>query len=147
MVVPLNVRLNELEGVAQRELNQPRCAHGGNNFAKRAGILHVRYSRTGKVYMIPNVKEVGSEAQAVALGDSEILDEGEIPVLLPGTAKNVAPEIPEVGGAEVRVVDALRRIQQRSGGKGIQVKVPVDACVDVAAGGRAAESGAGSEAA
>ena len=53
--------------------------------------------------MVPDVEEVAGEAQALPLGELEVLDQREVPVLLRGTAEDVAAKIAKVGGAEIGV--------------------------------------------
>ena len=65
--------------------------------------------RVGKIGVIPDVEEIRGEAQFLALGDTEILDQREIPVLLGGSAINVAAEVAEAGGAVVQAQVAACR--------------------------------------
>jgi hypothetical protein len=46
--------------------------------------------------VIPNVKKVGSKANLLALGKREILDDGQVPVLLKGLATGVASFVPDL---------------------------------------------------
>src|SRR6266478_356004 len=129
----------ELARVPQRELDQPRRAHGAGDFAERPGrerlpgdlivrnALHVVDRWIAEVRVVPNIEKVGREAQRLPLRQLEILDEGKVPVLLVRPAENVPAEIAKICGTEVRVVDrvALRRIEQRRGGEGVDVQIAV----------------------
>ena len=57
--------------------------------------------------MIPQVKEISSEAQILPLGKFEALDQREIPVLLEWSTIDVAAQIAEAGGAVVGISCAL----------------------------------------
>ena len=87
------VTLPDLERVAQRKLNQARHALGAGDYAEIARAFHVRGHRVRKVGMVPDVEEVRREAQRLPLGQLEILDEREIPVLLERSAVDVAAQI------------------------------------------------------
>src|SRR5579859_3043325 len=100
------------EGVTQRELDQSRRSHRTGDLAE-AAPFHVGERWIGEVGVIPNVKEIGSEPQLLPLGEPEVLDQREVPVLLVRPSESVAPEVSEAGGAEVGVAGALRRIQER----------------------------------
>jgi len=63
----------KLEGVAQRELDQPRSSHGTGDLAEVAPF-HVGESWIEEIGVIPNVKEIGSEPQLLPLGELEVLD-------------------------------------------------------------------------
>src|SRR5277367_4800961 len=104
-----------LERVPQRELNQARLADGGVDFAERSGTrqLHVGNLWIAEVGMVPDVEEVRGKAEILPLGDVEIFDGGEIPVLLERPAIGVALQVAESGGAEVGIAGALRGIEQR----------------------------------
>ena len=80
---------DRLESVAERKLNQSWRAHGGENFAE-SRVRDVGKRRISKIRMVPDVEEIRSEAQLLALGDPEILEQREIPVLLEGSAVNIA---------------------------------------------------------
>src|SRR5205807_4903916 len=102
----------KLERVPQRELDQPRRAHGAGDFAERSGgqrlaggikrnALHVVDRWIAEVRVVPNVEEVGRKSQLLALGQLDILDQRKVPVLLVRSAKNIPAQIAEVCGAEV----------------------------------------------
>src|ERR1700730_9833465 len=63
--------------------------------------------------MIPDVEEIRGEAQLLAFGDMEILDQRKIPVLLEGSAINIAPQIAERRGAGIRIQCASSRVGGR----------------------------------
>src|SRR5437899_6833898 len=125
---------DQLEGVPQRELNQPWRPNGAR-YLPEGRILQdsihtarrprcalkafdIGHGRVAKVRMVPDVEEVRGKPQTLTLGDLEILDQCEVPVLLRRAAKDVAPEIAKIGGAEVRIRQALCRIELRSSGEG-----------------------------
>src|SRR5215469_6339901 len=89
------------EGITQRELNQARSPDGLSNLAERAQVLYVGLSGAGKVGMVPDVEEVSREAQGLALGNREVLDQRVVPVLLERTAIQIAAEVAKGRGAEV----------------------------------------------
>src|SRR5271154_6341891 len=95
-----------LEGIPQRELDQSRCSHRTGDSAEVAAF-HVGESRVGEVGVVPNVKEISSEPQFLPLGNLEVLDQREVPVLLPWSAEGVASQVSEAGGAEVGVVHGI----------------------------------------
>lgn len=98
------VKLKEsLEGVAERKLNQARHALGAGDYTKVARAFDVGGNRVGKVYVVPDVEEIRGEADALALGNTEILDQREIPVLLFRTTVDIAAEVTEARGAEIGV--------------------------------------------
>ena len=147
-----------LERVAQGELDQARSAHGASDFAERtvrdADGFHIVDGRVAEVGVVPNVKEVGGETDSVALGEMEILDEREVPILLRRAAINIAAEVAKSGGAEIGVGKdsrirligiALRRIEQRRSGECGRIQVTINALVDVAAGEAAGDGAAGSQ--
>src|SRR5437660_5419562 len=95
-----------LEGVTQRELNQPRGPHGRENLSEwpiRSGIpgtvvgngFHVVDRRIREVDVIPDVKEVGGEPQTLPLRDLDILDQREVPVLLERATVDVPAQVSE----------------------------------------------------
>src|SRR5712664_1501477 len=75
-----------LESVAQRKLDQPRRPHRAGDFAKwavrRADRFHVGHRGISKVGVVPDVKEVGREAQALPRRQLESLEQREVAVLL-----------------------------------------------------------------
>ena len=119
--------------------------------------LHVVDRWIAEVRVVPNVEEVGRKSQLLPLGQPDILDQRKVPVLLVRSAENVPAEIAKVCRAEVRVVDrvALRRIEQRRGGEGVDVQVAaIDAALNAprsqcagqgAAAGKTSRKGARSE--
>src|SRR6266852_813797 len=117
--------IRELECVTQRKLNQPRRSYSGDDFSESRRVLNVRHRRISEVGVVPDVEEIRREAQFLPLGQFEILDEGKVPVLLVRSAENVPAQIAEVRGAEVTVRQALRRVEQRRGGEGIDVQIAV----------------------
>ena len=70
-------------------------------------MLVIRNQRRAEIRMIPQVKEIGGEAQILPLGKSKALDQGEIPVRLERSSVDVAAKIAEAGGAVVGVSCAL----------------------------------------
>src|SRR5580765_664961 len=139
----------KLEGVPQRELDQPCSSHGTGDLAEVAPF-HVRESWIGEVGVIPNVKEISSETQLLPLGELEVLDQREVPVLLARPTESVAPEVSEVCRAEVRVRKyrrirlirvALRRVQKQRRCKSAGIQVAIDSRSDASAAQRARERG------
>jgi hypothetical protein len=120
--------LLRLEGVPQRELDQPRCSHRTGDFAEVAAF-HVSESRIGEVGVVPNVKEIRSEPQFLPLGNLEVLDHREVPVLLPWSAEGVASQISEAGRAEVGIVDGIAqaRVEKRCRCERVEIQIAVDA--------------------
>ena len=95
-----------LEGIPQGELDQTRCSDRTGNFAKRAvrsDGFHVGDRRIAKVGVVPHVEKVRREAQVLPLGELEILNQREVPVLLAGAAERVSGKVAEARGAEVAV--------------------------------------------
>jgi hypothetical protein len=84
--------------------------------------------------VVPQVEEIGSEANVLPLADFEMLQEGYVPVLLKRSVVEVAAQVAESGGTEIRIGETLRRIKlrRRSERCGIQVSVG-NALVKVAA--------------
>src|SRR5581483_11510548 len=72
-----------LEGITQRQLDQTRCTHRRRDLRK-VRIINVllRKCRTGEIRVVPDVEEVGREPQRLSLGDGEVLNQREVPVLL-----------------------------------------------------------------
>src|SRR6266550_3366949 len=114
-----------LEGVTQRELNQPRGPHGRENLSEwpiRSGIpgtvvgngFHVVDRRIREVDVIPDVKEV--------------------PVLLERATVDVAAQVPEGGGAgKGRVGQAAGRVGYRRGCKVSELEITVQPGMHVTA--------------
>src|ERR1700674_3253423 len=75
--------------------------------------------------MIPDVEEIRREAQLLSLGDTEILDQRKIPVLLKGPAINIAPQIAKRRSTGIRVQRASSRIGGRCKGKVCAIKISV----------------------
>ena len=116
------------ESIPQRELDQPRRADGGVDFAEwRRGLrqsavgrtisypgsaakcrFHVVETRISEVGMIPDVKEIRRESKILFLGDAEVLDEREVPVLLEWSAIQIPAKISESCHAGTRIC-ALER--------------------------------------
>ena len=113
------------------DTNRLRIADGGFNIADR---------RIGEVRVIPNVEEISREAEALPLRDLEILDEGEIPVLLVGSTIDVPAKIAE---RRHRPIAAVRWANERGRHEigGIQVAV-VHLIVNAAARESAADRSA-----
>ena len=82
-----------LERVAQGELNQARGTHRRNDLPERAGILYIINRGIGEVRVIPDVEKVRREPDILTLGDLEVLDEREVPVLLIRSTVDVAAQI------------------------------------------------------
>ena len=133
-----------LESIPQRELDQPRRSHRTGDSAEVAPF-HVGESRIGEVRVIPDVKEIRSEPQLLPLGNLEVLDQREIPVLLSRPAECVAAQISETGSAEVGIVYriALRRVKKRRRCERAEIQVAVDPCPDASAGQSARKRGPG----
>src|ERR1700755_2362458 len=141
-----------LERVTQRELNQPRGPHGRENLSEwpiRSGIsgtvagngFHVVDRRIREVDVIPDVKEVGGEPQALSLGDLDILDQREVPVLLERATVDVPAQVPEGRGAgKGRVGQAAGRVGHRCGGKVSELEITVQPGMNVT-GRRSATDG------
>src|SRR5579863_4200631 len=89
------ITVRGLEGVPQRELNEPRRADGGKDSAEGSRILHVGDRWIRKVRVVPNVEEVRCKAQLLPLGDFDVLEQREVPVLLMGTAIYIPAEVSE----------------------------------------------------
>lgn len=135
-----------LESVPQRELDQPRRPRHTCDLAERtvsaADGFHVGHCRIRKVGVVPRVEKVGCEAQALALGDLEIPDQREVPVLLARAAESVAPKVSEARGAVVAVHQALGRVelQRRRLNESIGIQIAIsDPAPDAAAAKRAAK--------
>src|SRR5882724_1219963 len=135
----LELIFRQLERVPQRKLDQSRRAHSAGDFAKRPGrqwlagngivwnALHVVDRRVAKVGVIPDVEEVGSEAQRLLLRQLDVFYQREIPVLLVRAAENVSAQIAEVRGAKVRVGEGVAQcwIKKRRGGERVDVQVSI----------------------
>src|SRR5882724_7713872 len=99
-----------LKRPTQGELDEARCADGGDNLAERAvrwiGKIRfdVRIRRVPEVRVIPDVEEVSRKAEGLPLRQAEVFQQGKIPVLLEWPAINVPPQVPEGRGAEIVVV-------------------------------------------
>ena len=139
--IPQSLELCVLESPTQRKLDQPRCPIGANDFAegavRRAGQvgLDVRDRGVGEVGVVPDVEEVGSEADFLTFANLEIFDDGSVPVLLERAVVEVPAEVAETGGAEVRIAGALGWVQQRGSREGGGIEITVDdALVDITAG-------------
>ncbi len=86
-------------------MDQARGPDGGENLAERtvrdANRFDVIDRRISEIRVIPNVEEVGTEMKALALGDGESLNQRKIPVLLKGSAVDVAAQVAEHGHSSV----------------------------------------------
>src|ERR1700747_2534502 len=102
-----------LEGIPQRELDQARRAHGAVDLAKSPWVLEVSGCRISKVGVIPEIEEIGGEAQILALGQAEVLDEREIPILLERSAIDITTE-----RAELRRASRAGGVGRATGGVG-----------------------------
>jgi hypothetical protein len=69
-------------------INAARCS-----VLTKTNRLHIVDSWVREVGVIPDVKEVGGEPELLAFGDLNVLDQGEIPVLLKRAAVDVPPQI------------------------------------------------------
>ena len=120
-------------------MDQSRRADGRDDFAEGTGVLNVSRRRIGKVRVIPDIEEVRREAKLVTFRDREVLDQGEVPVLLEWSTVEISPHVAETFGAASRAgVDCARSCQRRvskgSGGEIIDVDVAIQATVDIARG-------------
>src|SRR6201984_746069 len=130
------------ERPSQRKLDQPGRAGGLRNSAKGTGILDICLGGIGEIRVIPDVEEIGRESKRLPLGDPEVLDEREVPVLLKRSVINIPPKISEISGAEAGVGNdgsvALVRVaqvwpvQQRGGGKVRGVQITIQTLVNIA---------------
>src|SRR6267143_699361 len=91
----IDIILRGLERVTQRELDQPRRAHCGKVSAEGSRILHIRDGRIRKVRVVPNVEEVRREPQLLPLGDLDVLEQREVPVLLVRTPIDIPAQVCE----------------------------------------------------
>ena len=132
-----------LEGIPQRELNQARSSNRGENFAERtvrdADGFNVVDRGIGEIRVVPDVEEVRRETQALTLGDREILDQREVPVLLERTTIDVAAEIAKDGDGSV---PAICSTEQRSRSKINRVEISIEPAVNVSRGGASADRAA-----
>src|SRR5260370_18829673 len=107
-----------LKRPSQRELDQARSAYGLNDRTERIlayasvrdpGVvgLDVGHGWVAEVGVIPNIEEIGRETKFLLLGDSEVLENGRIPILLERTVVNITAQLAQSGRAEVRVVDRV----------------------------------------
>src|SRR5271167_159718 len=129
------LRLPRLEGIPQSELDEPRRSHRTGDLSEIAPF-HVSESRIGEVCVIPNVKEIGSESQLLPLGNLEVLDQREVPVLLTRPSEGVASQVSEAGSAEIGIVYriALGRVEKRRRCERAEIQIAVDPCADTSAG-------------
>src|SRR4051812_37634837 len=131
-----------LERVPQLELDEARrtdraydLGEGGELGGRSAVEADIVLNRIAKIRVVPDVEEVRGEAQRLFLSQTKILDQGKIPVLLEGSAINVASEVSEgCRTSIVRVQGASDRIGYRSRIKVVAVQVTVKASVNVAGG-------------
>ena len=147
-----------LKRPSQRELDQARSAYGLHDRTERVlayasgrdpGVvgLDVGDGGVAEVRVIPNIEEVRCEAEFLAFGNLEVLENGRVPILLERTVVNITAQVAETGGAEVRVGGAFGgRINPSRGGEGSWFQVSVDSLVDVATGQAAVDGCARSEA-
>src|SRR5581483_5422896 len=116
---------SQLGGVTQRELNEPRRADSGDDFAECRGIFHIGDGWIREVGVVPKVEEVRGEPELLALGELEV------PVLLVRSAVDIAAEVSEKSN---HAISAIR--QRKDGGcreiGQVQIAV-VDAVVNIAA--------------
>ena len=96
--------------------------------------------------MIPQVEEIGREAQILPFRKSEMLDDREIPVLLERAPINISAEIAEAGGAEIRIARTSGWVQKRGRCERGRIQPSVEALRNAARTHTAANAGAGSEA-
>ena len=157
---------SNLKRPSQRELDQARSAYGLNDRTERilayASVrdpsvvgLDVGHGWVAEVGVIPNIEEIGRETKFLMLGNSEVLENGRIPILLERTVVKITAQVAETGGAEVRVVDRVtscllvervKRVQEGGGGERGRIQVAVDSLVNVATGQTAGDGCARTEA-
>jgi hypothetical protein len=110
-VIPVKV----LESPAQRELNQSRIPVRPHNLSERTArrirqiLFNIRHRGIGKVRVVPEIEEVGREAHILALANTDMLQQREIPVLLEWPVIQISPQISESDDARVpaRIVLSL----------------------------------------
>jgi hypothetical protein len=89
-----------LKRPSQRELDQARSAYGLDDRTERilpyASVrdpsvvgLDVGHGRVAEVSVIPNIEEIGRETKFLMLGNSEVLENGRVPILLERTVVNI----------------------------------------------------------
>jgi len=140
-----------LERIAQGELDQTRHTARAHNLAEGAvwesDRLDIGHGRIRKIGMVPQVEHVSGEAERLALRQTKVLDQREVPVLLVRATVNIPAEIPESVDTEVRVRGALSLIlrQDRYSRKVRRIQIAIETSVDVAARIAAIDGRASSE--
>src|SRR5215831_5367580 len=103
-----------LECPAQRELDETRVADRLDNLPEwclalgqraASGGLDIRNCWISEVGVIPDIEKISREPKRLPFSQTEVLDQGEIPVLLERTMVNISSEIAEIRSAEVGVFD------------------------------------------
>ena len=93
--------------------------------------------------MVPDVEEVGGEADLLAVSDVEVFDERDVLVLLEGATVKIPTKVAEARGAEIGVGLALSWVQLRCRRERQRIQIAVDALVNVATGKAAPNASAG----
>src|SRR5207248_6686757 len=119
---PKDNLVRRLKRVAQRKLNQPWRTHGRKDSPKRSRVLHIIDRGIREVCVIPDVEEVRRKAQGLLLRQLEILDEGEVPILLVRAAVDVPAEIAEESYCAI-ASSRCRHGRSRCEVRGVQVTV------------------------
>ena len=101
-----------LERVPQLELDEARGSDGAENLAKCAGVFNIVERGAGKISEIPDIKEIRRKAKGLFFPKPEVLDQGEVPVLLERPAVNVATEVAKGfrAGRTGRIRSATHRV-------------------------------------
>jgi hypothetical protein len=94
---------------------------------KGGRILHIGKRRAAENRVIPNIKHIGRKANLLAFVEREILDDGDVPILLKGAPIDVAAQRAEARGGSV-VADNRGRLESSD------VHVPVEVRTYTAAG-------------
>ena len=81
--------------------------------------------------MVPNVEEVRRELEVLVFGYTEILADGNVPVLLKRTAERISPEVSEAGGAI--------NTDRRRTADGSRIEELIDPAVNISMGLRGAD--------
>jgi len=76
--------------VSQAKLNQPGRNRGLGNLTECGGCADVHSRREPEYRMVPDIKDIHAELELVAFLNLEVLDHGEVPVLLVWPAESVS---------------------------------------------------------
>lgn len=76
-------------GVLQPKLNQPRRNRGSSNLGKACRRRDIDLRRSGKDWVIEEVKNIGPELERMRFAEVESLLKRNVPVLLIGSAERI----------------------------------------------------------